>query len=359
MYRLTSLLKHSAAAALAVGLAIGAVGVPAAHAADKRVTIKVQSWFPTKVPHVGTEIKDLAAEVKKVTGGTVTMQVYEPKALIPPSECFDSVSKGAVDACWGISGYYYGKNPALTIFSALPFGPQWPELLAYFYYGGGKQQYDEIYARNNIKGLICGGTVTEASGWFRKEIKSVKDFKGLKMRIFGLGGKVIEKLGGSAQLLAAGDIFPALELGTIDATEFAMPAVDLKLGFYQVAKHYYFPGWHQPATLYEVIMNMDKWKSLSATQQAQMEAACGDNVRNSIAFGESNQYQAMEILKSKGVIFHHWSPEILAAFKKAWGEVVEEERAKNTDFKKAYDTYAAFRKKYAVWADYAVGKGHY
>lgn len=342
-------LKRTAAAA-AVGTLVASVST-AGVADDKKVRLKVQSWFPTKVPHVGSQIKDIAANLKTVTGGSVRMQLFEPGALIPPAECFDSVSNGAVDACWGISGYYYGKNPALAVFSALPFGPRWPELLAYFYEGGGKQQYDEIYARNNIKGVICGGTVAEASGWFRNEIKSVEDFKGIKMRIFGLGGKVIEKLGGSAQLLAAGDIFPALELGTIDATEFAMPAVDLKLGFYQVAKHYYFPGWHQPATLYEVIFNMDKWKSMSKTQQAQIEATCGDNIRRAISFGEANQFEAMKTLKSKGVKIHQWPPEILAAFKKAWEEVVAEESAKSPEFKKAYETYMAFRKEYRLWAD--------
>ena len=318
---------------------------------EKTVRLKVQSWFPTKVPHVGSQIKDIAKNIKAVSGGNIQFKVFEPGALIPPAECFDSVSNGAVDICWGLSGYYYGKNPALAVFSALPFGPRWPELLAYFYYGGGKEQYDEIYARNNIKGLICGGTVAEASGWFRKEVKSIDDFKGMKMRIFGLGGKVIEKLGGSAQLLAAGDIFPALELGTIDSTEFAMPAVDLKLGFWQVAKHYYFPGWHQPATLYEIIINMDKWKALSKTQQAQITTTCGDNIRRAISFGEANQFEAMKTLKSKGVTLHYWSPEMLAAFKKAWDEVVVEESAKSPEFKRVYDTYAKFRKEYKVWSE--------
>jgi TRAP-type mannitol/chloroaromatic compound transport system substrate-binding protein len=336
--------RSAAAVAAAATMSLGS-----AAAADATVRWKMQSWFPTKLPHVGSQALDIAAKAKAVSGGTIQIHVFEPGALIPPAECFDAVSNGAVDLCWGVAGYYYGKNPALAVFSAIPFGPKWPEMLAYFYYGGAREQYEAIYARNNIKGLVCGGTVAEASGWFRKEIKTVDDLKGLKMRIFGLGGKVVEKLGVSAQLIPAGDIFPALELGTIDAAEFAMPAVDMKLGFYQVAKHYYFPGWHQPATLYELIINMDKWKRLSKTQQAQMEMMCGDNVRQAIAEGEAKQFAAMQEFQKKGVTLHSWSPEIMAALRKAWEQVAAEESAKSPDFKKAYDGYVEFHKNYQLW----------
>lgn len=338
--------------ALAVCVATGlALAGNAAAAADKPVRLKVQSWFPTKLPHVGTQATDIANKIKAVSGGNVQFQIFEPGALIPPPECFDAVSNGAVNACWGVSGYYYGKHPALAIFSAVPFGPKWPEMLAYFYYGGGKEQYEKIYESNNIKGIMCGGTVAEASGWFRKEIKTVDDLNGMKMRIFGLGAKVVEKLGVSAQLIPAGDIFPALELGTIDAAEFAMPAVDLQLGFHQVAKHYYFPGWHQPATLYEIIINLDKWNAMSKTQQAQIEIMCGDNVRQAIAEGEAKQFAPMQEIAAKGVTLHQWPPEIMDAFRKAWSEVAAEESAKYPEFKEAYDQYVEFRKKYKVWND--------
>jgi TRAP-type mannitol/chloroaromatic compound transport system substrate-binding protein len=331
---------------VATGLMLGG---NVSHANDKPVRWKMQSWFPTKLPHVGTQAVDISKKIKAVSGGNIQIQVFEPGALIPPGECFDAVSNGAVNVCWGVSGYYYGKHPALAIFSAVPFGPKWPEMLAYFYYGGGKEQYEEIYARNNIKGIMCGGTVAEASGWFRKEIKTVDDLKGMKMRIFGLGAKVVEKLGVSAQLIPAGDIFPALELGTIDAAEFAMPAVDLQLGFHQVAKHYYFPGWHQPATLYEIIINMDKWKELSKTQQAQVEMMCGDNVRQAIAEGEAKQAAALKAIQAKGVTAHEWSPEIMKALRAAWDQVAVEESGKYPEFKKAYEHYTQFRKEYKTW----------
>ena len=169
------------------------------------------------------------------------------------------------------------------------------------------------------------------------------------MRFFGLGAKVMEKIGVSTQLIAGGDIFPALELGTIDATEFSMPAVDLDLGFYQVAKHYYFPGWHQQSTLFELMVNMDKWNKLSDTQKVQIESACGDNIRNGIAEGEAIQVEALNTLESKGVKIHRWSEEILNTLESAWLEVVEEESAKNEDFKRSWESLSTFRKNIEKW----------
>jgi len=344
---------------LAVGLALGGLtmaGMSTAMGADKPVRWKVQSWFPLKLPHVGQQILDIGEKLERVSGGNIQMKAFEPGALVPPTECFDAVSKGSLDVCWSVSAYDYGKNPALVVFSALPFGPEWPELLAYFYYGGGKEMYEEIYAKDNIKPLVCGGTVAEGSAWTRKEVTSAADFQGMKFRIMGLAARTLEKLGTQSQLLPAGDIFPALELGTIDATEFAMPAIDLKLGFYQVAKNYYWPGWHQPATLYHLIINMNRWNSLSPTQQMQFEMVCGDNVRQAIAEGEAKQLEPLAELKTKGVKVHKWSPEMIQVFRNAWHEVAEEEAAKSPDFKKAYDHYMAFRTKYREWADLAYVK---
>ncbi len=320
-------------------------------AADKPVRWKMQSWFPTKMPSLGTQAVDISKSIAAVSDGNIQIRPFEPGALVPPTQCFDAVSGGSVDLCWGASGYYYGKHPALAIFSGIPFGPEWPELLAYFYNGGGKAHYEGIYERNNIKGLMCGGTVAEASGWFRKEIKTLDDLKGLKMRFYGLGAKAMEKLGVSTQLIPAGEIYQALELGTIDATELAMPSVDLQLGLYQVAKHYYFPGWHQPATLYELIINADKWNALSKTQQAQIETMCEANIRKAIADGEAAQPAAMKEMADKGVMFHQWSPEIMAAIRQAWEEVVVEESEASAEFKKIYDHYADFRQDYKTWHD--------
>jgi TRAP-type mannitol/chloroaromatic compound transport system substrate-binding protein len=183
---------------------------------------------------------------------------------------FDAVSTGGINAGWSTPGYWAGKVPALQLFSSVPFGPPANEYMSCVCYLRWLWFYEGLYARHNIKGMLCGIIPPEASGWFREEIQGPEDLKGLKMRFFGLGAKVMEKVGVSTQLLAGGDIYPALELGTIDSTEFSMPAIDIELGFYQIAKHYYFPGWHQQSTFLELIINLEKWNALTETQHAQM-----------------------------------------------------------------------------------------
>ncbi len=322
-----------------------------AEAQDKRVRWKMASWFPSSLTQLGTLGKSMTERLERVSGGNIQIKMFEPNALIPAKECFDAVAQGSVDSCWSVPGYWYGKEPALAMFAAVPFGPSAGEYLGWIYHGGGLALWDEIYATHGLKSLPCGIIAPEASGWFRNEITSVEDLKGLKMRFFGLGAKVMEKLGVSTQLLAGGDIFPALERGSIDATEFSMPAIDLNLGFYQVAKHYYFPGWHQQATMFELLMNRERWDALSETQQAQIEVVCGDNFREGLAEGEAIQAKALIELKEKGVQIHRWPQEILDVLEEKWNEVAAEDAARDANFKRVWESYSKFREEYAVWQE--------
>jgi TRAP-type mannitol/chloroaromatic compound transport system substrate-binding protein len=323
----------------------------AAEETVKKVKWKMASAFPGSLVQIGTLGVRLQNEISKISGGNITIKFFEPSALVPALEIFDAVSTGGVDAGWGTPGYWAGKVPALQLFSSVPFGPPANEYMSWVYFGGGKEFYEELYARHNIKGMLCGIIPPEASGWFRKEIKGPEDLKGLKMRFFGLGAKVMEKVGVSTQLLAGGDIYPALELGTIDSAEFSMPAIDLELGFYQIAKHYYFPGWHQQSTFMELMINLEKWNALSVTQQAQIEATCGDNFRHAIAEGEGIQGPALKTLQEKGVELHTWSPEMLAIFENGWNEVVAELVESDEDFSKIWASLTDFRKNYKVWKE--------
>jgi TRAP-type mannitol/chloroaromatic compound transport system substrate-binding protein len=265
----------------AVALSVGFAGTANAEQWN------LQSTYPGSLTQLGTLGKHIADQLNAVTEGDIELVFQEPGALVPALEVFDAVASGAIEAGWSTPGYWAGKVPALPLFAAVPFGPQAGEYIAWMKFGGGKELFDEIYEKNGIHSVICGVIAPEASGWFKNEIKSVDDLKGLKMRFFGLGAKVMEKMGVSTQLLAGGDIFPALELGTIDATEFSMPAIDLNLGFYQVAKHYYFPGWHQQATLFDLMINLDLWESLSDTQKAQIETVCDASIAYGLAEGEA------------------------------------------------------------------------
>ncbi len=340
-----------AVSALTLGavMAFGTVGDAAAQ--DKRVRWNMASAYGSKLTQLGTLGLRLSDELEAVSGGTLRFKFFEPGALVPALEMFDAVSAGSIDAGWSTPGYWTGKNEAFALFAAVPFGPRAGEYLGWYYHGGGKELFDELYAEYGIKSVMCGVIAPEASGWFRKEIKSVDDLKGLKMRFFGLGAKVMEKMGVSTQLLAGGDIFPALERGSIDATEFSMPAIDLNLGFYQVAKHYYFPGWHQQSTLFDLMMNKEKYYALSDTQKAQINAVCGDNITAGLAEGEAIQGAALKELQEKGVTIHRWPPEVLDDLRAAWNEVAAELAESNPTFKKVWESLSAYREQYKVWGD--------
>lgn len=315
------------------------------------VNFKLASTYPSSLTILGTMAKRFVEQIDIVSGGNIKFRFFEPGALAPPLETFDAVSYGALDSAWSSPGFWSGKVPSLQIFAAIPFGPDSAEYMAWYYSGGGKEIFEDIYHQHNIHGIICGISPPEASGWFKNEIKSLEDLKGMRMRFFGLGARVMSKLGVSTQLLATGDILPALELGAIDATEFSVPAVDQKLGFDKVAKHYYFPGWHQQSTFFELMINLEKWNALSVQQKAQINTTCGDNMRFGIAEGEALQAEAINILKEGGTIFHKWPDDILNSFEKAWIEVAEEEASRDEDFKRAWLSLQSFRQSYKTWKD--------
>ena len=330
---------------------VAGLGLIASSSVANAETWQLQSTYPGSLTQLGTLGIWIAERVTAITDGDITLQFQEPGAIVPALEVFDAVASGAVEAGWSTPGYWAGKVPALQLFAAVPFGPEAGEYLAWIRYGGGKEIFDELYRRNNIYSIHCGIIAPEAAGWFRKEINTPADLQGLKMRFFGLGAKVMEKMGVSTQLLAGGDIFPALELGTIDATEFSMPAIDLNLGFYQVAKHYYFPGWHQQSTLFDLMINLDLWESLDESTQLKIQTVCDAGITHGLAEGEGIQFAALEELESKGVTIHQFDPAILEALEAAWTEVVAEESAKSEDFATAWKSLSEFRARYKRWRD--------
>jgi TRAP-type mannitol/chloroaromatic compound transport system substrate-binding protein len=328
-----------------------ALGAASAVAQDKKVRIQMQSNFASTLALLGPNAKYSVDQMNRLSGGSLDVKFFEPGALVPPGQAFDAVSSGALDAAWATPGYWTGKDIAFAVYSTVPFGPGLGEYLAWMKEGGGEKGMQALYAKYNIHSIMCHLIPPEASGWFRKEIKTLDDLKGLKMRFFGLGANVMQNLGVSTQLLQAGEIFQALQLGTIDATEFSMPVMDLSLGFHQVAKFYYFPGWHQQATVGDLIVNKAKWDSMSKTQQAVIEAACDQTVLKGISVGETVQGPAMKELQSKGVQLMTWGPEFLKAFEAEWTKVAAEQSAKSPEFKKAWESLSKFREGYAVWKD--------
>ena len=233
----------------------------------------------------------------------------------------------------------------------MPFGGDPLSYVSWLHHGGGLEMWQEMYAPYNLVPMACGVILSEAGGLYTKEINSPEDLKGLKMRFFGLGGKVMEKLGVATSLLPGGEIFPALEKGAIDATEFSMPRIDARLGFYNIAKYNYFPGWHQPSTLFELLVNKAVWEDLSERAQAQIEAACLANITTNLAEGETTNYAAMvDNVENNGVIIKQWSPEMLALFEENWNAVAEELAAEDAYFAEVWADLQEYRDGYRTWS---------
>lgn len=340
-----------AAALVAAGnlLASPASWAQTGTAVTNPVRLTVQGAFPRGIFISGTSAMALVEKIKKASGGSIDARFTDPGSIVPPFQMLDALQSGALEGAWSVGGYWGGKDATFNFFSAVPFGPDNNEYMAWMYAGGGLDMMRELYGNFGVVPIPCGMTAPEAGGWFRKEIKTVDDLKGLKMRFYGIGSAALAKLGVVPQNIPAGDIYSSLERGTIDATEFSMPAIDVTLGLHKVAKYYYFPGWHQQASFLELLISKKKWDELNATQRSIIEQACGDNVRETIAIGEAAQFKALAEMQANGVQFRRFSKPVLEAIEKAWHEVQAEESAKNPRFKKVSEEFNKFRKNYAVW----------
>jgi TRAP-type mannitol/chloroaromatic compound transport system substrate-binding protein len=338
--------------ALKASVAVAAVGLAVAGTAfADDIKIDMQGGYGSNVGLLGPTQLRLVEVVNAMSGGSIEMEFHEPNSFVPNLESLDAVGNGSLDAAWTSPGYWTGKDGAFALVGAVPFGPSAGEFLAWMKFGGGRELWDELYGQYNVHSIPCGIIPPEGSGWFREEITSLEDLQGLKMRFYGLGAKVMDKLGVSTQLIGGGEIFQALQLGTIDATEFSMPVMDLTYGFYQIAKHYYMPGWHQQSTMNDLIISMDIWNEMDDSQKAIMEHACEAVQLWQFANGEALQGPALQELEEKGVNFHMWPDEILAAMEEKWGEVVEEEKANSEMFARMWDSMSEFRTAYKPWKE--------
>ena len=322
-------------------------------AVQAQETIEMTSAFAANLPILGTAGVDFVEKINSISSD-VQFEHFDPGKLVPTLEALDTVSNGSVDAAYTTSGYWQGKITSASLFAAVPFGPEAGEFLGWILYDDGaalwQQMYDE--AGYDVKVLPCGIIAPETSGWFKNGINSVEDLEGLNMRFFGLGAEVMQRLGVSTSLLAGGDIFPALERGAIDATEFSMPRIDARLGFHKIASYNYFPGWHQPSTLFELLINIDVWEDLSETAQKQIEVACLANVTTNLAEGEATNYAAMvENTEQNGVTIKQWPPEMLDAFETTWNEVAAELAEEDEFFATVWADLAEYREGYKIWSE--------
>lgn len=337
----------------ACAAALLAVSAPATGFAKDKILLKVPFAFNPKLPGIAASAHVLSKDLPAMTDNKVKVKIYAPGKLVPAFEILDAVSTGKVNAGFATSGYWAGKMPAAPLFSSLPFGPDSMEFSAWYYKGNGGKLHQELYDQSgfNVKVLACGLMASGTAGWFAKPIESVDDFKGLKVRTFGLGARVVEKLGASPSLLPVAEIYPALEKGAIDAAEVSNPAIERMLGLHKIVKYNYFPGWQKQTLLFEMLINKDVWNGMNSSHQKAVEVACSSAMMASMAEGEGAQFTAMIANETKSNVKNErFKPEILAALKGAWAEVAAEEAQKDAFFKKAYEDLQAFRSEYKTWS---------
>lgn len=313
--------------------------------------LRIASSFPRDLPHLGAMAARLEQNLNEISGGTFDLKVYDPGVMVPVSDTFRAVQSGTLEAAFSSPGQWASEIPALQLFSSIPFGPSVDEYLAWYYFGGGEDIFQSLLLGHGIHGLVCGAIPAEASGWFRRPIRTTGDFKGLRIRAFGLGAKVLSKMGAEVSEINGADIYAALSEGHIDGAEFSMPTVDAGLGLQRVAKNYYFPGWHQPSTLFSLMININTWKTLSPTTKSQINTVCGDNVRFGLAQGGAGQFEALKQLGLDGVQVHRWPEIILSALHRAWFDVVREQSAKDADFARTWASIETFRRDYSIWQE--------
>jgi TRAP-type mannitol/chloroaromatic compound transport system substrate-binding protein len=361
MERRDFLKKAGMGAAAAVAATAGILGCTEEKKQEEKaqapavVTKKAYEWkmvttWPPKLPVLQEGCERLAQRIEEISDGRIKIKVFAAGELVPAMESFQAVSDGTVEVGSGASYYWAGKEPATQWFAAVPFGMNAQGMSAWFHGGDGLQLWEEVYAPFNLVPRPGGSTGVQMGGWFNKKIDTIDDFKGLKMRIPGLGGKVVAKAGGTVVLLPGGEIFTSLERGVIDATEWVGPLHDLRMGFYQAAKYYYYPGWHEPGTYLEYFFNKKVYDSLEKDLQHIIDAACQETEHWVLAqFDARNGAALQTLINEHHVELIRFPDKVLADLRNMAVEVVEEEAAKTPVATKVNESFKNFAKVVGTW----------
>jgi TRAP-type mannitol/chloroaromatic compound transport system substrate-binding protein len=333
----------------ALGLAATPVAAPAIAQSMPELKWRLTSSFPKSLDTLFGTAELLAKYVGDATDNKFQIQVFAAGELAPGLEAANAVANGSVEMCHTASYYYWGKDPAFAFGTAVPFGLNSRMQNAWMYYGGGIDLLNEFYATQGLFGLPCGNTGSQMGGWFRKEIKSLADLEGVKMRIGGFGGKVIAKLGVVPQQIAGGDIYPALEKGTIDAVEWVGPYDDEKLGLHKVAPFYYYPGWWEGGAMLHLMMQPARWEELPAAYRSIITSAA--QAANSDMQAKYDQLNpaALKRLVGGGAQLRPFPQDVLEACFNASNETYDEIASTNAAFKKIYESMKAFRADQYLW----------
>lgn len=312
---------------------------------DTQFKWKLITTWPKNLPGLGTAPENLARMVDKMSNGRLKIKVYGAGEIVPALEVFNAVSNGTVEMGHGAAYYWKGKVPAAQFFTSVPFGLTAQEMNGWLYYGGGMELWRELYAKYNLIPLASGNTGVQMAGWFNKEINSMDDIKGLKMRIPGLGGEVFQRAGGSAVTMPGGEIYTSMQTGLIDATEWVGPYNDLAFGLHQVAKYYYYPGWQEPGPTLEAIVNKQAMDKLPADLQEILKVASQAINNDMLAeYTARNNSALREIVEQHKIEVRPLPDDVLIELQKISQEVVAEIAKSDPLAQRIYDSYSKFRK---------------
>ena len=331
------------------GLAAASAAAPAIAQPQPHVRWRMASSFPRSLDTLLGSAEQIAGRLARMTDGRFEVRVFAAGEIVPPLQVLDAVQNGTVE-CGQTAGYYYvGKNPAFAFDTSLPFGLNCRQQNAWMYYGGGLERLRGLYRQYNIVNFPAGNTGAQMAGWYRREIKSVADLKGLKFRIGGLGGQVLAKLGVVPQQIPGPDVYPALEKGTIDAAEWVGPYDDEKLGFHKVAKFYYYPGWWEGSAQGSLLVNLKHWAALPVSYQQALETACAEaNVMMTARYDAGNT-AALRRLVAEGAQLRVFPRPVLEACYQAAFELYAALAAQSPEFKAIYESWLRFRDEQHLW----------
>jgi len=316
----------------------------------KRYEWTMVTTWPPNFPVLGEACTLFARLVEEMSGGRMRIRVYGGGELVPALEVFDAVRSGAAEFGSGSAYYWAGKSPAAQFFASVPFGMNAQQVNAWIISGGGMTLWEELYRGFGLIPMLGGNTGVQMGGWFNREINSLADLKGLKMRIPGLGGKVLERAGGSPVLLAGGEIYTSLERGVIDATEWLGPFHDTMMGFDEIARYYYTPGWHEPGTALEFIVSQDKFEALPPDLQAIIRSAAMHVNNWCLSTMEARNNEALAELLNKDIEIRTFPTEVLDQLRRYTDEVIAELTAADPFTRRVYASYDAFRRKAALYS---------
>ena len=313
---------------------------------------KMVTTWPPNFPGLGTGVVRMARNIEAASSGRIKIKVFAAGELVPAFEVFDYVSGGGAEMGHGAAYYWRGKNESTQIFTAIPFGLNAMELNGWLYFGGGMELYRKLYEPFNLRPNPCGNTGTQMGGWFKKEINSVDDLQGLKMRIPGFGGEVLRRTGGTPVAMPGGEIFTALQTGTIDAAEWIGPYNDLTFGFHKAAKYYYYPGWHETGPALECIVNQQAFDSLPEDLQAIVDIACSaTNDQMMAEYVARNAFALSELEQMKDIKIAPFPKDVLAAFEKATDEIIAEIEKRDQQFANIYASFLDYKNTVSKWTE--------